>query len=220
MALKGNLIYRSEPDGGDAAINLYDLVEQKELILLKGAYACVAAVHADKIVYFSFGRVGILDLKADQKAGDSPVDLSGLTMTIDYRKEWRQMFNEAWRIQRDFFFDENLRGVDWEAMKRKYEILLPFVASRRDLNYLIEDLFSELGQSHVEIKGGELPKTPQSKIGLLGIDLELDQSHRLYKIAKIYRGQNWDAEHSFAPGMVAHREHPFPKVKRNCLVFA
>jgi tricorn protease len=204
IALKGKLIYRSEPDSGDSSIKIFDLVERKESILLKGAYSCVPAARADRIVYFSFGRAGILDFRADQKTGDSPIDLSGLTMTIDYRKEWRQMFNEAWRIQRDFFFDENLRGVDWEAMKRKYETLLPAVASRRDLNYLIEDLFSELGQSHVEIKGGELPIIPQSKTGLLGIDLELDQSYRLYKIAKIYRGQNWDAENSSPltlPGM-------------------
>jgi tricorn protease len=194
LALKGKLIYRSEPDTGDSAIKIYDLLEQKESILLNGTFSVFPATHADKVLYFASGRVGILDIKADQKAGDGALDLSGLTITVDYRKEWRQMFNEAWRIQRDFFFDEKLRGVDWEAMKRKYEVFLPYVASRRDLNYLIEDLFSELGQSHVEIKGGELPKIPQSKIGLLGIDLEFDQSQRLYKIAKIYRGRNWDAD--------------------------
>ena len=70
------------------------------------------------------------------------------------------MFNDAWRIQRDFFFDEKLRGVDWEAMRRKYEVFLPDVASRRDLNYLIEDLFAELGQSHVEITGRRSAELP------------------------------------------------------------
>ena len=193
MALKGRLIYRSDPDGGEPAVKIYDLVEQKESVLLNGAYACFPAAPAEKLLYFASGRVGILDIPAGQKAGDGLIDLSGLTMTVDYREEWRQMFVEAWRIQRDFFFDENMRGVDWQAMRRKYEAFLPDVASRRDLNYLIEDLFSELGQSHAEIKGGEMPQLPASKIGLLGVDLEWDPGQRLYKIAKIYRGRNGEA---------------------------
>jgi tricorn protease len=204
FALKGKLTYTSSPASGESVIKMYDLAGQKESVLLRGASYCIPAAQADKVIYSAAGKIGLLDMMADQNAGDGPIDLSGLKMTIDHRKEWAQIFNEAWRIQRDFFFDENLRGVDWEAMKRKYEPLLPHVASRRDLNYLIEDLFSELGQSHVEIKGGDLPKIPQSHIGLLGIDLELDKIERLYKITKIYRGQNWDPERTSPltlPGM-------------------
>ena len=194
IALNGKLIYRSEPDSGDAAVKIYDMQDGKESNLLDGVFSISPAARADKFLYYGSGRVGILDIKADQKAADGLVDLSGLAMTVDYRKEWRQMFYEAWRIQRDFFFDENLRGVDWEAMKRKYEVFLPAVASRRDLNYLIEDLFSELGQSHVEIQGGDMPKLPPSNIGLLGIDLKWDQSRRLYRIDRIFRGQNWNPD--------------------------
>lgn len=191
-ALKGKLIYQSSPAAGESAIKMFDIVEKKESILLKDAYYCIPAAHSNKIVYVAAGKIGILDIKKDQKAGDGQIDLSGLNMTVDYRKEWKQIFNEAWRIQRDFLYDENLHGVDWEAMKQKYETLLPYVVSRRDLNYLLMDLFSELRQSHVEIEGGDLPQITPSNIGLLGIDLELDLSNRLYKITKIYRGQNWD----------------------------
>ncbi len=203
-ALRGRLIYRSEPDHGEPAIQTYDLAGQKESTLLSGSYSVSPAARADKILYFGSGRVGLIDIPAGQKAGDGIIDLPALTMTVDYRKEWRQIFNEAWRIQRDFFFDEKLRGVDWEAMRRRYEDFLPDVASRRDLNDLIEDLFSELGQSHVEIEGGEMPKIPSTNIGLLGIDLELDPSRRLYRIAKIYRGRNEDVERASPmtlPGM-------------------
>lgn len=192
LALKGRLIYQSSLANGESSIKMFDIAEKKESVLLKDAYYCIPAAHADKIVYLAAGKIGILDIKADQKAGDGQIDLSGLNMTIDYKKEWMQIFNEAWQVQRDFFFDENLCGVDWEAMKRKYETLLPYIASRTDLNYLIADLLSELRHSHVEISGGDLPKLPHSNNGLLGIDLEWDKNNQLYKIAKIYRGQNWD----------------------------
>jgi len=125
-------------------------------------------------------------------------------MTIDYKKEWSQIFHEAWRIQRDFFFDEKLHGIDWVGMKRKYEGLLPYVASRQDLNSLMEDMLAELRQSHVEINGGDLPALQQVENGILGIDLEVDKSTGLYKIARICRGQNWDPDKSSPltlPGM-------------------
>ena len=215
IALKGKLIYQSAPDNGDAAIKAFDMLEQKESILLEGPYSCSPAARAEKIVYFARGRVGIIDVNADQqKASDAPVDLSGLTMTIDYRKEWPQIFDEAWRIQRDFFFDENLRGVDWEAMKRKYRAFLPFVASRRDLNDLIAALFSELGQSHVEIQGGEMPQLPPNKIGLLGVDLEWDPSGRLYRIARIFRGRNTE------PGMESPLTLPGLNIKEGDYLLA
>jgi tricorn protease len=204
LALKGKLIYRSEPAKGEASIRRFDMVGKKESPLLKDAWYCSPAAHADALVYRTGGTIGILAMGATQKAGDVQIDLSGLTMTIDLRKEWRQMFFDACRIQRDFFFDEKLHGVDWQAMKRKYETLLPFVASRRDLNYLLEDLFAELGQSHMEIKGGDLPEIPRVNNGILGIDLEADENTRLYRISKIYRGQNWDPERSSPltlPGM-------------------
>jgi tricorn protease len=204
LALKGKLIYQSDPSRGEASIRMFDMGAKKETLLMKEAWYYSPAAHADALVYRAAGAIGILAIGADQKAGDVQVDLSDMKMTIDCRKEWRQLFHEAWRIQRDFFFDEKLHGVDWQAMKRKYEALLPFVASRRDLNLLLEDLFSELGQSHVEINGGDLPEISRTKNGLLGIDLELDGNSQLYRISKIYRGQNWDPERSSPltlPGM-------------------
>jgi len=204
LALKGELIYRSEPAKGESSIKMFDTAGKKEALLMKEAWYYSPAARADMLVYRTGSAIGILAINGDQKSGEGQIDLSDMKMTIDCRKEWQQIFNEAWRIQRDFFFDEKLHGVDWQAMKRKYEVLLPYVASRRDLNYLLEDLFAELGQSHLEINGGDLPEIPRVKSGILGIDLELDENSRLYKIAKIYRGQNGDAERGnplMLPGM-------------------
>jgi tricorn protease len=193
-ALKGRVLYESTPDGGDFSINMFDLNEKKESVLLKDAWDYIPAASVDKMIYRAGRMIGILDIKSGQKVGDGEVNLSGLNMTIDYHKEWMQMFNEVWRIQRDLFYDEDLNGVDWEAIKHKYETLLPHVANRSDLNYLIESMFAELGHSHTEIKGGDFPKISKENNGVLGIDLEWDTKNQFYKIAKIYRGQNWDSD--------------------------
>lgn len=193
-ALRGRLIYSSEPAKGEATIKMFDLAAQKESVLLRDAWYCVPAAKADKMIYRAPDALGLLDIQPDQKAGAGRIDLSGLNLTIDHRKEWRQIFDEAWRIQRDFFFDENLHGVDWAAMKRKYAALLPSVASRQDLNRLLADLFSELGQSHMEISGGDGPEIPKVNNGLLGIDLAWDRENRLCRIVKIYGGRTRDFE--------------------------
>jgi len=193
-ARPGKLIYRSEPDQGERTIKLFDMASGTESDLIQGVWYVIPAARADKFVYGSAGMVGIADIQPDQQRGDGEVDLSGLTMRIDYRQEWRQIFQEAWRIQRDFFFDESLHGVDWTAMKKKYEALLPHVAFRSDLNYLIEQMFSELRQSHVEIFGGDFSEVPSTSNGILGIDLAWDQANGFYQITRIFRGQNWDPE--------------------------
>jgi tricorn protease len=195
VALKGKLIYNSDPAKGEASVKMYDMAENKESTLVKeDVWSWAPAAQAEKLAFRMAGRVGILDIKPDQDTRNGQFDLSGLKISIDHGKEWTQMFNQAWRIQRDFFYDQKMHGVDWVATKRRYEALLPDVASRQDLTCLIEDMFSELGQSHVEISGGISPGIPEANSGVLGIDLQWDKGNRRYRIAKIYRGQNWDPD--------------------------
>ena len=203
-ALKGRLIYRSEPAGEEPSSRLFDLATGKETTLPKKAGSLSPAARADKIAYRSGDRLGIWTIQPDGDVAETPLDLSGLTMTIDLRQEWRQIFHEAWRIERDLFYDETMLGVDWPAMERKYERFLPAVASRPDLNDLIGMMFSEIRHSETGIEGGDMEEIPETGHGLLGIDLETDQASRLYKIAKIYRGQNWDPQRTSPltlPGM-------------------
>lgn len=207
-ALNQKLVYRSDPDDGESSIKIFDMVTNIESDFLAGARYCSPAARANRAAYFAPGAVGIVDIQANQHVGDGLVDLSGLNMRLDRRQEWRQIFLEAWRIQRDFFFDENLHGVDWRAMKEKYEALLPYVAFRSDLNFLIEQMFSELGQSHVEVYGGDFSDVPAVESGVLGIDLAWDAARRSYRITKIHRGQNWDAERIsplLQPGLNVHQ---------------
>ncbi|HNY01775.1 MAG TPA: PDZ domain-containing protein [Bacteroidales bacterium] len=194
MAVRGGVIYHSSPACGETMIRMFDIANQKEINLLSDAFYYSLSTGAPKLVYQAGSSVGILEYRPGQKAGDGALDLAGMNMTIDYPEEWSQIFHEAWRMQRDFLFDEKLNGVDWERVRKKYETFLPDVASRYDLNYLIEDMMSEMGRSHMEISGGDLAVLPEDHDGLLGADLEWDRAAGLYKIDRIFRGQNWDPE--------------------------
>jgi tricorn protease len=113
---------------------------------------------------------------------------------LDKRAEWTQVFNESWRHFRDFFYDPNMHGYDWEALRKKYEVLLPFVSHRNDLTYIIGEMISELDAGHSYVTGGEQPKLEKVPVGLLGVDYEFDNSSNTYKIKKIFKGMNWEKD--------------------------
>ena len=110
-------------------------------------------------------------------------------MRIDPRQEWKQIIHEAWRIERDFYWDPKMTGHNWEQIGKRYEALLPWVAHRADLNYLLGEMIAELNTSHTYVGGGDQPQVPQIGVGLLGVDFEADGGY--YRIAKIYPGENW-----------------------------
>jgi tricorn protease len=113
-----------------------------------------------------------------------------MQVQIDPRTEWRQIYHEAWRIERDFYWDPNMTGHDWNKIGARYEALLPWVAHRSDLNYLIGELIAELSTSHTYVGGGDQPKKPRVTVGMLGADFEPDGG--FYRIARIYSGENWN----------------------------
>jgi tricorn protease len=194
-AVEGGLVYRSSPALGGSRFKLFDLASKKESILSESAFYLVPAARAAKAVYRGDEGIGILDLRAErQGAAGAGLDLSGLRLDLDRRQEWDQIFAESWRIVRDFFYDDKTCGLDWTAVRRKYENLLPYVASRQDLNRLLEEMFAELGHSHLEISGGDLQVMPRRGHGLLGVDLEPDPATHLYRISRIFRGRNWEPD--------------------------
>lgn len=121
------------------------------------------------------------------------LDLSGLKVLVDNKEEWAQIYNEVWRQMRDFFYVENMHGVDWSKMRDKYGELLPYVNCKDDLNYIIGELIGELNVGHAYINGGDKFKPERIKLGLLGAKLEKDKSG-YYKINKILKGENFRKE--------------------------
>jgi tricorn protease len=111
---------------------------------------------------------------------------------VDPRAEFKQMFDEGWRVQRDYLYVKNLHGVDWPKMKAMYGELLPYVSSRSDLNYLMDNMGAELAIGHSYVSGGDMPEVPATTTGLLGADFSIDNGR--YRITKIYDAESWNPE--------------------------
>jgi tricorn protease len=127
---------------------------------------------------------------AGEKLDAKPVDLSGLRMLVDPREEWHQIFDETWRMEQQYFYDPNLHGLDWKAVRARYEPLLEFVQRREDLNELLVEMIGELQVGHNRISGGDVDSERPAAVGLLGADFKIESDQ--YRIARIYRGDRWN----------------------------
>jgi tricorn protease len=123
-----------------------------------------------------------------------PVDLSGLKFILDKKEEWKQIYWEAWRQMRDFFYDPNMHGVNWRALGEQYATLLPFVRHRNDLSYIIGELIGELNCGHAYVGGGDRPNVTYPSVGLLGAQFEKSQRYGYFQVKKILKGANWSAQ--------------------------
>ena len=126
------------------------------------------------------------------KAGEGVLHLSNLEVKVDPKAEWKQMYHEAWRIERSFFYDANLHGLDAAAAEKKYEPYLETLASRDDLNYIFQEMLADITSSHLRGGGGTVPRGKTVPGGLLGADYEIADGH--YRFKKIYGGESWNPE--------------------------
>jgi tricorn protease len=117
---------------------------------------------------------------------------ASLRMRLDPRAEFTQIFNEGWRLQRDYLYVPNMQGSNWPRMKEMYGAMLPHVAHRADLNYLLDNMGAEIAIGHSYVRGGAMPEVPAAPGGLLGADFAVENNQ--YKIAKIYDGESWNPD--------------------------
>lgn len=134
----------------------------------------------------------VTDLPCGKVNTSDAVDFSGLKVSVDLKAEWEQIFYEAWRQMRDYFYDPNLHRVDWIKQREKYAELLPYVNDRNDLNYIIGEMIGELNTGHAYVNGGDKPSFNNIKMGLLGAEFEKDKKTGYFIITKIYKGENWN----------------------------
>ena len=118
--------------------------------------------------------------------------LEDLEVYVDPKAEWKQMYAEAWRIQRDFMYDPNLHGLDLKATEAQYRQYLDSVGHRGDLNYLFTEMLGQTVLGHTFIGGGDLPEPPRTTGGLLGADYRIENNR--YRFARIYNGENWNPQ--------------------------
>ncbi len=136
----------------------------------------------------------------DSKNAQHTLKLDQVSVQVDPRAEWRQMFYETWRIERDFFYDPHLHGLDEQAAIRTYAPFLPGLGARQDLNVLFQEMTGHIAVGHTFIRGGELPAQPKASVGLLGADYAVSDGH--WKITRILHGENWN------PKLVAPLSQP------------
>ena len=186
-----NEIYYLRRTNNSSALYKYDFEKLEESKI--GDFTMFDISNDFKSILFKIkDEYYIEKLKEDLKPKDGKLDLSDMKIYIDRKKEWEQIYNETWRQMRDFFYDPNMHGVDWLAVKKKYEVLLPHISHRADLTYLLGEMVGELNAGHAYVGGGDMPKVEPQNIGYLGADYEFDEKTGFYRIKKIYQGQNWN----------------------------
>ncbi len=168
---------------------VYDLNKQKEETVAEGARMWVEP-GGKKAGFFKNRQVFVKDIPSGRIDLKDPVNFSDMKITIDYAKEWSQIYDEAWRAFRDGFYLENMHGVDWKAMKQKYAVLLPYVKNRQDLTYLIGEMIGELNCGHAYVNTGEMDRPKRIKTGLLGAKISRDKSG-FFRLEKILPGESW-----------------------------
>lgn len=168
---------------------VYDLNKQKEETVAEGARMWVEP-GGKKAGFFKNKQVFVKDIPSGKIDLKDPVNFSDMKITIDYTKEWAQIYDEAWRAFRDGFYLENMHGVDWKAMKEKYAVLLPYVKNRQDLTYLIGEMIGELNCGHAYVNTGEMDRPKRIKTGLLGAEISRDKSG-FFRLEKILPGESW-----------------------------
>jgi len=218
-AIKGRAVFSRFPVRGirpnerdreptDGELQAYDFEEQRLGVLASDVDDFVAGADGRTVVYSSHGKLRAIDASRElpdngddderpqQDAGRRSgwIDLARVSVLIEPRDEWRQMLREAWRLQRENFWDPAMSGVDWDAVLRRYEALLPKVRTRNELSDVIWEMQGELGTSHAYESGGDRPLPPQYKRGFLGADVAWDAARRGYRVERILRGDPWNRE--------------------------
>jgi len=179
--------------GGRLELRSWDHGEREVKTLISGIRNYHLSADGEKLVYRHGSRFGVVDAGKEAKPGDGKVDLSVIRLKVDRKAEFLQIFNEAWRIQRDWFYDPEMHGVDWAAMGEKYRALVSWCGTRGDLNYLIGEMISELNTGHTYIFGGDFgPGAERVPVGLLGVDYAEPSGKGFHRIERIIPGSPWN----------------------------
>jgi tricorn protease len=186
-------IYFVRTADAKGALHHYDLATRKDETLLPDVRSYFVSADGKKVLYLTANTWAVGPAKGKIEPGQGRVNVDAIEVRIDPRAEWPQIFDEAWRINRDYFYDPTMHGVDWAAMRKKYAAFLPDLAVRDDLNRVIQWMCSELGVGHHRVGGGDVraEATPVPG-GLLGADYAIENGR--YRVRKVYGGLNWNPE--------------------------
>jgi tricorn protease len=194
---KGEVFFeQAEPEasplggGGPVTLLKFTLVDRKAVPLASNVEYFRLSFNGEKYLFRQGQRWGIASTAAPLKPGEGLLSMDSMEVFVDPLEEWKQMYHEAWRIEREYFYASNYAGVDLAAAEKQYSAYLPGIASREDLNYLFREMLGKLSTGHTFAQGGDIPPVQPVRVGLLGADYTVENGR--YRFAKVYSGENWN----------------------------
>jgi len=172
------------------AVHRFRLKDRKAEKLLENVTAFDLSANGAKMLYKLEDKWLVSGIEESERSAPRELALASMEVQVDPQAEWRQMYRETWRIERDFLYDPGSHGLDLEAAAEKYEGFLERVSSREDLNYLFTEMLGELSLGHVFVDGGDVGDPPKVKGGLLGADFDVDGGR--YRVARVFNGESWN----------------------------
>ena len=180
------------PESVGRVLYKFELKTRKTEKTMDGVSLVNFSANGEKMLVRQGARWFIASTSQPVKPGEGTLKTEDLEVRVEPRTEWRQIYREAWRIQRDFFYDPNLHGLDLKAMMQRYEPFLDIVESRADLNYLMAEMMGHFTASHLNVGGGALPEVKRVRGGLLGADYSTENDR--YRFARVYSGESWNPD--------------------------
>ena len=173
-------------------IHRFELKTRKTDRFLEAVRFFDVSHNGEKVLYRKGDQWAVAGAAQPPRPGEGVLRLDAMEVRVDPKAEWRQMYREVWRIERDFLYDPGLHGLDLAAVMKKYEPYLDGIAHREDLNYLFSEMLGELCLGHVRAGGGDVPEIRRVGVGLLGADYRIENGR--YRFARIYSGENWNPD--------------------------
>jgi len=202
---EGTVFVSERPEQGEGVtLHKFDMKEREAKEFAQGVSSISISADGSKLLYRKGGSWNVVGTDGP-KAGEAETPDVSLRMRLDRSEEWRQIFHESWRYQRDYFYDPEMHGRDWDDVLARYEPLVPHVRHRSDLNYVMDQVNGELSVGHSFVFGGDMPSVDTESVGLLGADFAAAKGR--WRIERIYTFENWN------PSITAPLDRPGLKIE-------
>ena len=189
QATPGGVLFTQQTNGNGNQLQYFDLTSEKESTVVTNIAGYAVSASGDKLLVRSNGQWAIVSVAADQNINENSLNMAQMEIRLDPVQEWQQMYTDAWRILRDWFYDPNMHGMDWPAIRAKYAPLVDHIAHRGDLDYILGEIAGEMNAGHIYVQNGDMPSVERHSGGLLGAEIVAENGS--FRIAKIFAGEPW-----------------------------
>ncbi len=195
-AVKGKILYQKYPNTGNPAdgqpsLKYFDIDKREEKNILDNVDNYWLCANTNKMLIQRGSAYAVIKPEEGQKF-EKPLRIAEMSMVVDPMQEWKQLFTDAWRMERDYFYDPGMHGVNWNDVRTRYSKMLEDAMTREEVNFIIGEMIGELNSSHTYKGGGDEERENSKNVGYLGVDWQADGNY--YKIKTILRAAAWDAE--------------------------